>query len=95
MQWESMKNIQYWAKGYFFTKDAMRFFNSRLPKGGYSNGNEVYFVTSEKFDDSSKREYTIRKLTIKTGAINTVGEFRQYTNSTAANKAAKKLCEEV
>ena len=92
MQWESMNNIQHYAKGHFFDKDAMRFFNSRIPSGGYSNGKEVFFITSEKYNSDSKRAYTIRKLTIKTGSIETVGEFQQYKTSTKANKEAKKLC---
>lgn len=92
VNWECMYNIQYYSKGHFFDKSAMRFFNSRLSDGGYSNGKEVYFVTSERFDSNSPRLYTIRKLTLKTGSIDTV-EFQQYKTKKTAEKYARILAE--
>lgn len=88
--WDSINNIQYYSKGHFFDKEAIRFFNSRLPSGGFNNGNEIYFVTSERFDSNTPCMYTVRKLTIKTGSIDTV-EFQQYKTKKTAEKYAEIL----
>lgn len=89
------------AKGHFFDKSSMRFFNSRLAQYGYRKitctdketiyHNLVFFVTSEKYDYKSPRLYTIRRLNISTGEIITVGEFQQYKSSSWANKVAQKM----
>lgn len=50
------------AGGYFFSRDTMRFFNSRIESELYNGG---WFVTSERFedvfsDDVYPREYRVR-----------------------------------
>lgn len=100
-EYVSQSELERYHKGYFFSRDSMRFFNSRIAQYGYRKltcndkeiiyHNLVFFVTSEKFDCKSKRLYTIRRLNIDSGEIITVGEFQQYKSSGWANKVAQKL----
>lgn len=100
----SMNEIKQCSKIHFFDKGSMRFFNSRLSEYGYqckevvkigkydeyNYHNIIFFVTSEKYDHKSPRLYTIRKLTINTGAIETVGDFQQYKSRDTAHRWAQK-----
>ena len=78
---------------FFFTKGATSFFQSRYPTMALREGDKAYFVTSEQFISSQgerePRLYTIRLCDMKTGDIDTVGEFQQYQNSSQAYKAIK------
>lgn len=95
----SMENIKYVnerAGYYFFSKDTLKFFNSKISEYIYANWKEdcyqFYFVTSEKGpDDIDIRRYTVREFDSQTGKVNTVGEFQQYKTSAAAKRAAKAL----
>ncbi len=77
-------------KGYhFFSKDTMRYFNSRV--SSFTKGR--YFITSEKMDSlrSGKeypREYTIRFLR-KDGSIETVGELGEFKTLDDAKRMLK------
>lgn len=94
-------DIKSMSRGYFFSKDSMRFFNSRLSSYGYRKmlvnekeivlSNHIFFVTSEKFDWKSKRLYTVRRLNSQTGEIITIGEFQSYKSSNGANRKAESL----
>lgn len=72
---------------FFFSPDTMRFFRSRV-------GREVYggrfFVTSEQFDDSSPRLYSVRRAN-DDGSIDTASEFQGYTSGAEARLAAHEL----
>jgi len=63
---------------YFFSKDTVKFFNSKTHRGVYGGR---YFITSEQFVSlrgvSHDRKYTIRKAH-KDGAIDTVDTFQQF-----------------
>jgi hypothetical protein len=74
---------------HFFTKGAMRFFNSRILPTVYGGR---YFITSERFDHNSPRYYTIRECVA--GHIETVGEFQEYATSGQAVTAIKRLLKE-
>ncbi len=76
--------------GHWFSPGAMRFFNSRLPQGGYKIGNKAYFITSEQFDYKTPRYYTVRVIDWITGDVDTVGEFNKLTRS-EANTALKHI----
>ena len=67
---------------YFFSKDNMSFFNSRIESGVYGG---KYFVTSERFDSSVPRTYTIRVVS-DTAEIDTVGKFQEYKTKRQAIK---------
>ena len=69
------------ANGYkFFSRDTMKFFNSKVHRGVYGGR---YFVTSEQFRSlsgvSHPRKYTIRKAQ-SDGAVDTVNTFQQFTS---------------
>lgn len=94
VKWMTINEIENLSKGFFFDKASMRFFNSRLPQGGHANSESVYFVTSEKFDHNSPRLYTIRRMGLESGRVDTVGEFQGYKTSATAWKYALKFCKE-
>ena len=78
---------------YFFSKESMSWFNSRLHHKVYQGR---YFITSER--DSSgiawdgRRRYTLRAVTPE-GAMTTVGYFGQYHSLQEAIAAAKEATE--
>lgn len=74
-------------EAYWFSPDTMRFFRSRLDRTAYVGTGGCYFVTSEQFNDSAPRLYTVRVWRGK--KIDTVGEFQEYATLTAAREAAK------
>ena len=80
---------------YFFDKDSMRFFNSRVLELAWQKNNEIYFITSEA--DSGRiqhkgsiRAFTVRKLTVN-GGIDTIGEFQGYATKREAQKAIMEI----
>jgi hypothetical protein len=70
----------------FFSAGAKRFFNSRTLDNGVIVNGFLLFITSEKFDHRSPRNYTVRKFRIKTGDIWTIGEFNHIITIAAARK---------
>lgn len=68
---------------HFFDDGATRFFNSRYPRQGYKVGDEFFFVTSEQFNSTSPRLYTVRKQDNQECVV-TVGKFQQYKTRTQA-----------
>lgn len=82
---------------HFFEKGTKRFFNSKIGKNGYVNndGTKAFFVTSEQFrglDGSAEpRKYTVRVSDLRTGEVDTVGEFQEHSDSRSATNEAKRL----
>jgi len=70
---------------YWFTPEAMRFFDSRILSRVYGGR---LFVSSERFDDESPRRYTIRAVA-NDGSVSTVGAFQQYGSRREAITAAE------
>lgn len=72
---------------HWFDPGAMRFFNTRvippLEKGRY-------FVTSERFDSSTPRRFTVR-VAMCDGRVETVGDFMQYATVRDARKAIRMM----
>lgn len=85
------------GKTHFFERDTMRFFNSRIGQNAHvcANPYKTLFVTSERFDQRSRRLYTIRSYDCRTHDIDTIGEFQQYRTARAANKAAMEIAESI
>ena len=69
---------------HFFDKDTIKSWDSILETGMYKKGN---FVTSELDFFGTNRLYTVRHFDGK--AVNTVGEFRGYTEKHKAVEVAK------
>ncbi len=65
--------------GHWFSRGALHFFSSRLPKSVHQGPGGVYFVTSEQFlpsrGDPAPRRYTVREFDPVTGNVDTVGDF--------------------
>jgi hypothetical protein len=89
--YQNIRQIEYAntsAGHHFFDKSTMRFFRSKIASQSVINGR--YFITSEQFDASSPRLYTIR-VANDDGTIDTVGEFQAYETVQAAKRAASLL----
>ena len=70
----SVEDIKRKHRKYFFSKDTMRFFNSRLISDVFpTSNNKVIFITSEKkcFNDYS-REFNVRIYDIETDSMETI-----------------------
>jgi len=87
------------AGKYWFTPDSMKFFNSNIESIGYlkkGSSTEGYFISSEKHTNSymgisEPRKYTIRKFDLKTGGVDTEGDFQAYNSKSEAILSMKKL----
>jgi hypothetical protein len=86
-----MKELDKKNGGYFFSKGAMRFFNSIIETTGTDFKGKSYFITSEKFDEKSPRLYTIRCIDMKEGYVSKVSEFQEYRTKEDALEARKTL----
>lgn len=76
---------------HFFDRDTMRFFKSRIEKKALMFGqliDDKYFVTSEQYDESSPRLYTVRGFNSKTGNVTTAGNFQEFHSREVARKFA-------
>ena len=90
MNYYSMEDIKIAnenAGQYFFSPSAMRFFKSRVGDTVFQGIGGIYFVTSEKFDYKSPRNYTVRQFSPKTGHINTASKFNEMSYSQARARA--------
>ena len=84
-------DIQRHHRGYWFSKDTMRFFQSRISQNVYYGKDLLFFVSSERQNYDTPRLYTVRAYDPKNDRIQTVGEFQGYKTSGGANKAAERL----
>jgi len=78
----------------WFAPSATRFFNSAYPRYGYREGDTVYFVTSERFDMSTPRRYSIRVMDWKTGWIDTLCDFQRFDTRREAYAEMRKAMAE-
>lgn len=62
---------------YFFSKDTVKFWNSKVCAGMFPNNT---FVTSEDNFDRSKTLYTARIYDWRTHSVETIGEFQAFVN---------------
>lgn len=74
---------------YWFSPDTKRFFKSVIPKEATRKGNFAYFITRET-NPSGDSAYTIRKANLKTGDVDTEGEFFKYSTRAEAQKELNK-----
>lgn len=73
------------AGQHFFDKSAMDFFDSRI----YKTTHGFHFTTSER-GPSGVRRYSVRVIDWDSGAIETVGDFQQFSTLREAYKFADK-----
>lgn len=87
-----LENFIYTHKGYFFSKDTMRFFNSKVYSCLYE---DRFFITSEKQSYNHDRTYSIRLL-CPSDSIETIGNFQEFkTKKQAENFIRKYLSKEI
>jgi len=94
MRFYTTEEIKKAAKGHFFDKDSMRFFDSRVCLDAFDGPGGCFFVTSERFHGShgykGKRLYTIRSFNRKTREVTTTGTFQGYYSRNGALAAARR-----
>jgi len=73
---------------FFFSRDAMRFFSSRVESSLYSNG---CFITSESegFVISKRRKYSVHWYNPQTHSIDAASEFCQFSDISDARAFAR------
>lgn len=76
--------------GHWFDRNTLRFFRSQVLRTVYQGPGGVYFVSSEQFDDTSPRRFTVRQFDPATGDVDTFGEFNELGRAAAVTLA--KLC---
>ncbi len=82
---------------YFFERDTMRFFNSRISESFYTceARRTSYFVSSERntrFTFSGRvyqRKYTVRAIDWDSGDVRTIGEFNACDSMGVAQRKAR------
>ncbi len=80
---------------YFFSRDTLRFFRSRISTRVHQGPGGIYFVTSEQFDERSSRLYTVRCFNPASAGIDTVGEFQEHPTAYQAHAEAARLAAQV
>lgn len=83
----SVNDIERKYSGYWFSKDSMRFFKSKVIQDVFPVKGKLFFVSSEQ-NGSDKRKFTVRCFDIKANDIKTIGEFQGYETKTKALTAA-------
>jgi len=81
--------------GYFFTRDAMGFFNSAVSWDSLTRaGHKYLFITSERDTYGTawngEKRYTLRQWDLENGVL-PVGEFGEHDTLKAAKAAMKQL----
>ena len=87
------------SSGHYFDPGTMRFFKSKVVDYFRGEKNKAYFITSERFDSTTPRLYTIRVVTRKRAScfhgykynIETLGEFQSFKTSSQAKKQIEKM----
>jgi hypothetical protein len=76
---------------FWFDRKTMRFFNSIIESKLYSGR---YFITSERFEPSYPKRYSIREAT-GDGDVKTVGEFQRFHFKEDAQAEIRRLLKAV
>jgi hypothetical protein len=92
---EQIKEASQKGSKHYFDKSTMQFFKSRVSKTALYNRDSgiAYFITSEQFEKQS-RKYSIRKINMHTGNIETVGEFGEFNTRLEAWQNIIKILKE-
>jgi hypothetical protein len=92
-----LKNRNERTGKHFFDKDTMRFFDSKLPRNAYISDDDKtgYFISSEQFhgpEGSAPRKYSVRKMDLETGSVDSIDDFQQFPDYKSAQKKLKEVC---
>lgn len=83
---EQMKRDSLAHGSFFFTKDTMSFWGSKVVAGMFRNDT---FVTSEDNYNRTQKLYTARHYDWKKHEVETIGDFQQFDNIEDAVRFAK------
>jgi hypothetical protein len=76
---------------HWFSRDTMRFFNTRIESKLLTRGSgRQFFITSERQDETKARKYTIREA-MPDGNIDTFGEFQAHSSLEDAQIAVREI----
>jgi hypothetical protein len=75
--------------GHFFDQGAVRFFNSRSSQYAYKQNGFYFWVSSEKFDSSTPRKYTIRFACCSCMSIHEIDGFQAHSSKRDADARLK------
>ena len=90
-----MKDLNTKNGNFFFSRGAMKFFNSRIETTSIDVGGKGYFITSEQFDDKKPRGYTVRSIDLATGDTSEESQFQEYKTREDALDARKQIVKQV
>lgn len=76
---------------HWFERGTMRFFNSRVGRSVYQGPGGVYFVSSERYDETHPRTFSVRKFNPRDCSVGTVGDFQRFPFDHMAADEAKRL----
>ena len=82
MKFYSTYDIERHCSGHFFSRDAKRFFSSRISELVYQGPGGIYFITSEQYSNE-RRKFTVRQYNEEERSVETVGDFNVHTRSVA------------
>lgn len=82
-----MKRLNKAAGQYWFSKGAMKFFNTKIEAKPDKNN---FFITSDCPNDGIKR-YTIRRFNTETYEVETASEFWEFRTLEEAKAARKQM----
>ena len=75
---------------YYFSKDTMRFFGTKLSNDIHTGPGGIFFVQSDRVPEA-RRRYKVRYVNIADEDIEIVGRFEGYTASSEAHDVAERL----
>ncbi len=80
-------------QGFFFDRETMKYWGSKLTSTYETKDEEFYFVTSEKTFDAKSRAWTIRKAYVSNDKIqiDTVSTFNEFSSIARAKTALKNI----
>ena len=89
IRFDTVEDIKRYHRGHWFSSGAMRFFRSRVGENVYQGPGGIFFVSSEQFDDSTPRRYTVRRYDPTADNIGTIGEFNKLSRASAIREAKR------
>lgn len=78
------------AGQFWFSPKTLKFFKSKIPDEAVKKGDSAYFISRET-NPSGETAFTIRKANLKSGDIDTEGEFFKYKSRDEAQKELNKI----
>jgi hypothetical protein len=82
------------AGQFYFSRDTMRMFKSRVLSEVFPTEDGALFITSERKDNGPRR-YSVRRYFEADGSVENVGEFQAHRTIYQAKKAARSAQAEI